>query len=74
MKRKIPRKLSVVKFDFLTMPKQYHAKYPLKEGKHYLFLGEIANMPHHCVVVDFEGRVHWAFHTDNFTELSEEET
>lgn len=40
----------------------------------YIFLGEIPNMPEHCVVVSFKtGRVFCGYHTDDFHELSEDE-
>jgi hypothetical protein len=41
---KMPRKLSLVKFDFGNLPKKYHSKYPFKAEEHYVFLGEIPNM------------------------------
>lgn len=40
-----------------------------------VFLGEIPNMPGHCIVADVEtGTVRVGLHTDRFVELSEEET
>ena len=49
--------------------------YPFTRGKAYVFLGEIPNMPGHCVVAEREnGRIHAGFHTDLFTELASNET
>lgn len=39
-----------------------------------MFLGEIVQMPGHCVVVrNSDGRVFTCYHTDNFYELKDEE-
>jgi hypothetical protein len=70
---KIPRKLSVVKFDFENLPKKYRPTYPFKKGQSYLFLGEITNMPGHCALADKFGHIHFGYHTDNFVELTEDE-
>lgn len=67
-RRKLPR---VVIVD--AMPKGYEDKYPWKAGDSMLFLGELANMPGHCVVADRAGRVFWGFHTDNFREPTDDE-
>ena len=74
MKRKMPRPLSLVKFDFRGVPKKFHKNYRLSPERTYVFLGEIANMPGHCVVADqIKGRIYSGYHTENFTELSEDE-
>ena len=42
-------------------------QYPFMKDRHYLFLGEIANMPSHCVL--FDPIINWTYtgyHTDNF--------
>ena len=74
-KRRKPRRLSLVRFvaPWLT-PKQRRA-YPFTENGVYLFVGEVANMPEHCVVVDWKGnRTYVGYHTENFVELTEDET
>jgi hypothetical protein len=71
--RKKPRKLSLVKFDYDSVPEQYHAAYPFVKGKAYLFLGEIVNMPGHCAVVADDEVVKFGYHTENFVELTEDE-
>jgi len=70
---KQPRKLSLVKFDFDGVSKAYSDQCPFKKGKSYIFLGEIPNMPGHCVIVDAPTKVHFGYHTGDFVELSEEE-
>jgi hypothetical protein len=72
---KIPRKLSLVKFDIVRVPRGFRRKYPFRAGMTYVFFGEIPNMPGHCIVADYEtGKIHSGYHTDNFIELGEEET
>lgn len=70
----IPRKLSLVKFDYDNIRAEHHHYYTFKEGKAYLFLGEIVNMPGHCAVVGDNESVRFGYHTDNFVELTEDET
>lgn len=73
-KTKIPRKMSIVKFDFDHLPRKFHAKYPFKSNRVYIFLGEISNMSGHCVVADHKtGRIYSGYHTENFVELAEDE-
>ena len=75
-KYKIPRKLSLVKFDYNKMPKKYHKDYlkTFEKDKHYLFIGEIPNMPGHCVISKEGGVITLGWHTDDFIELTDEET
>ena len=72
-KPKIPRKLSLVKFDFDSIDKKYHEQYPFLPSSHYIFLGEIPNMPGHCVIGKKDGTITWGWHSDNFAELTDEE-
>jgi hypothetical protein len=44
-----------------------------RTGEVLLYLGEIQQMPGHCIVVNNEGKVFWGYHTDNFREPTEEE-
>lgn len=71
-RRKVPRKLSLVKFDFTDLPEQYHRLYPFLKGHTYVFLGEIPNMPGHCVIAGHAGNVYFGYHTDDFVELPDE--
>jgi len=61
----------IVIFD--NPPKGYEDKYPWKVGQSLLFLGEVVQMPGHCIVVDKAGKVYWGWHTDNFREPTEDE-
>lgn len=74
MAKRKPRRLSLVRFYFDDLPKKFRAKYPFKPGSNYVFLGEIPNMPDHCVVADAKtGRVYTGYHTENFVEIPDEE-
>jgi hypothetical protein len=72
-KRKNPRPLSLVKFDFTTGSKDV---YPFSEDDRFIFIGEIPNMPGHCILQEYKQRpfeVLIGYHTGNFIELTEEE-
>lgn len=46
----------------------------LLEDDIYIFLGEIPNMPEHCIVAGHKsGRVYSGYHVTNFQELNEDE-
>lgn len=72
-----PRRLALVKFN----PRELRVgsgvkkpRYPFKKEEAYVFLGEIPNMPGHCVVAEHKsGKIHAGFHTELFTELSDDE-
>jgi diadenosine tetraphosphate (Ap4A) HIT family hydrolase len=75
LKVKTPRQYSLVKFDFESMPIEHHKNYPFVDGQAYVFLGDIPNMPGHCVVINSKtNQVYSCYHTDNFIELTEDET
>lgn len=72
---KLPRKLSLVRFDAASLPRGFRRKYPFRTGRVYVFLGEIPNMPGHCLVADERtGRLYSGYHSDLFVELTEHET
>jgi hypothetical protein len=48
----LPGKLSLVKFTPPRMTKTQLARYPFRPAAVLVFLGEIPNMPGHCVVAD----------------------
>jgi hypothetical protein len=48
-------------------------KYPFHEGDRVLVFGDIAKMSGHCVIALKNGKVHFGYHTDNFTPLTDEE-
>lgn len=53
--------------------KEYEDLYPFINGEVVLFLGEIIQMPGHCIVAKKDGRVLWGYHTDYFREPTEDE-
>jgi hypothetical protein len=70
----IPRQYSLVRFSYEDIPEEYHSGYPFIPDRLYIFLGEIPNMPGHCIVIDHgDGTVHSGYHIENFSEISEEE-
>ena len=72
---KVPRKLSLVRFDPQGLTAETKAKYPFKADAPLVFFGEIPNMPDHCVVADHKtGQIYSGYHTFNFVELGEDET
>jgi len=66
------RQYSLVRFDDSSLPKEYRGMYPFSSKHRYIFLGEIPNMPGHCIVMDEDGKMYPGYHTSNFTELSDE--
>ena len=72
-RRSVPRERSLVRFA--EPSSALRGKYPFKRDVTYLFIGEIANMPGHCVVADLKsGRLISGYHTANFRELTDDET
>lgn len=73
--RKVPKKLSLVRFDAPWLSPQQRRAVPFTKSGVYLFLGEVANMPEHCVVMDYKAnRTYVGYHTDNFIQLADDET
>ena len=71
----MPRQYSLVRFDVGDLDESWWEKYPFEKNGVYVFLGEIPNMPGHCVVVDFKtGKLISGYHTENFEEIPEDET
>ena len=70
-----PRNLSLVRFDFDSVPRDYHDKYPFQPDRVYIIFGEIPNMPGHCIVADHKtGQLSSGYHIENFLELDGDET
>jgi hypothetical protein len=68
---KIPKKLSLVRFDVSRLPGELRRKYPFRIRKTYVFFGEIPNMPGHCVVADHKsGKLYSGYHTEHFVEIA----
>ena len=70
---KSPRVPSLVRFR-PTGKTSERVRFPFSEEKVYVFLGELANMPGHCVVAEHpSGRIFSGFHIENFGELDQNE-
>ena len=73
MKQKQMKFLTPVKFVLSPTERKIADQFTFKEGQHFLFLGEIPGMSGHCAVVDRKGKVHWAYHIENFKKLTRDE-
>ena len=68
------RQNALVKFDFADLPVEYHKSYPFTEKDRFVYLGDVVQMPGHCIVVRLsDGHVFTCYHIDDFVELTEEE-
>lgn len=75
-KIKIPRQYSLVKFDYDSVPTEYHKYYKktFKKNDTWIFFGDIPNQQGHCILMHAKTKKFEAFwHTDNFIELTDEE-
>lgn len=69
------KKTNVYLVSFSPVNSSKKKGYPFKLGEHLIFLGEIENMPGHCVVAKLKsGKIIVGFHTENFKKLSIDET
>jgi len=66
---------TIIKFNYNSVTEEYKKEYYSKfQDKKYLFMGEIKQMPGHCVVCDFEsGEMIIGYHTHNFIEVANNE-
>lgn len=71
---KKPRPLALIKI-IETQKNNFKKSYKKEIGEGpYVFLGEVPNMPGHCVLVDWKtGKVTCGHHTANFVELTDKE-
>ena len=70
-KRRTPRQYALVKHT----PHPQEKRGPFPKGATLVFLGEIPNMPGHCVVADIRtGKIHAGYHTERFKEIQEDQT
>ena len=70
----LPRPFSLVKFDPTGMSESYRKDYPFNPQVSYIFLGDIPNMPGHCIVMDpSDCKFFCMYHTDHFKEIPEDE-
>ena len=69
-----PRHLSLVRF--IGAPSALHGDlaYPFTALRTYVFLGEIPNLPGHCVVAEHPtGPIYSGYHSELFRELTFDE-
>jgi hypothetical protein len=77
-KYKCPIKMnSYVVFDVDSCPNDIYEKYfkdTFPEGKLFVFMGEIAQILGHCILLDLEsGKIIGMYHTNNFREANDDE-
>ena len=66
------KKLTMVKLN--TTSQEYPNYKEIFGPSPYIFLGEISNMPGHCVICSHQtGKIYSGFHTDNFVAIPEDE-
>lgn len=71
-----PRIMSMVTFteEYKQQLREYNYNPFDMINAHLIFLGEIVNMPGHCVLLDPRtNKIHSCYHTENFRECTEEE-
>lgn len=64
--------LEAVVFDVSYCRGDY-SRHPLKNGQLVIYLGEIPNVPGHCVVATYEGHVVPMIHPDELRQAEEDE-
>lgn len=69
------KQYSVVVFDFEYGRKNPEAykKHPLKLGEKVIYLGDMPNVPGHCVVAQYSGKVVPMIHPEELRLAKEEE-
>jgi hypothetical protein len=70
MSRKVLRKNSLCKVKEELQEDYIHV---FEKNQTLLYLGDVANMPGHSILVTKAGKTIWGYHTENFIELSEDE-
>jgi hypothetical protein len=69
--RKQPRRNALVR----TVPIPGEKRAPFRKNATLVFLGEIPNMPGHCIVADLKtGTLSGGYHTERFEEIPDDET
>lgn len=67
------RQYALIKLNEEYLSDEVLASYPFKKDESYIFLGEIVQMPGHCIVVGMhDNKVYSGYHTDNFIEVPED--
>ena len=68
-----PRENSLVKFNIKPseIDPRFRKKVPFKQNELYVFLGEIVNMPGHCIVANYKtGKFYFGVHSNYFSEFN----
>lgn len=61
----------LVRFDFDKLPAEFHSQYPFTRKDVFVYLGDIVQMPGHCIVVRTkDNQIFTCYHTDNFLALT----
>ena len=51
-------------------PEGYEAQYPFSDGDLFVVLGELENMPEHCIVAaQKDGKIYFPYHLDGFHKM-----
>lgn len=60
---------------YIKIMREYgYMDYPIMKEDRFIFLGEIPNMPDHCVLAGVKsGKIYSCYHTYDFIELTEDE-
>ena len=67
----VPRQYALVKFECND---DFWDTYPFTKNDTYVYMGEIPNMPGHCVVADYKtGNLISGYHIESFKELKDDE-
>jgi len=65
---------TLVKFDFDSLPVDLRNAYPFKAEDRFVYMGDIVQMPGHCVIVRLQdGKMFCCYHTDGFIAVPENE-
>lgn len=65
-KKKYPPKCPIPVNTIVRFTEKDDFNYPFKYHESLLFLGEITNMPGHCILVNRYHQTFWGYHTNNF--------
>ena len=68
------KKNTLVKFDFDNIPVEFHSQYPFSRRDVFVYLGDIVQMPGHCILIRMsDGKGFAGYHTDEFVRVPDEE-
>jgi len=67
------RQNALVKFNEDVLETYRSTDEDFVEELRFVYLGEIPNMPGHCIIGGYSGKIHFGIHTNDLVELSEDE-